>query len=388
MGVRIATVALGTLGGDDADGDGIADWIAASAAGTNFAFKAAIASPLSPVCVEGAARWPELVAGSFGGTAVTVRPSVAGRWYADLALDPSGSAAPFEVSFENGVRTAAVSVAWVPLDLVTGTTSLNARLGDTLRLGVSQDGSAVLTAVDAAGTVLTVPVAQGVPVDLPLSRAGTWTLTTVWTPVSGAPLTRTLAVHVYGGSLPAAVPACQLGRTRSWLCPDLMPGTKLEAAAGLAVSLSSATNVSLTVGSMYRDHYVALRAGPDGPILDSRRVASFWVQAAVDSYLNVVEIRPTSQVWEGRMLTFGLPADAEIELRIFVGGVTFDDLSVVRRVSGSSLDQAAEYFYRLIHPNSVSVSACHTIKAYQDKVLLGASYNGSVNLPVDLRPVP
>jgi hypothetical protein len=390
LGLRIATVALGTLGGSDLNADGVADWISSSAAFSNRVFKTAIASPLSPACVEGSARWPELVTGTFNGSSVTAKPAISGRWYADLPLNPDGIATPFDIAFENGANTASVSVAWAPLDLVTGITTLNARMGDTLRLGVSQAGTAILTAVNASGTVLnSVPVAQGVPLDLTLTVAGAWTFTTVWTPVTGSPVTRTLTVNVYGGTLPSASPACQLGRARTWVCPGLTAGVKLEATAGLSVALSG-TNATLTVTSTYMDHYILLRAGTAGPILDSRRANAFWVQSAVDSYLNVVKSLPNnSQLWEGRLVTFGVPVDTEIELRIFVGGVTFDDLTIVRRVSGASLNQAAEYFYQMIHPNSVSASSCHTIKSYQYGTLLGDSYSGGVGLPNDLKqPTP
>jgi hypothetical protein len=386
LGLRIASVGLGSLGGTDTNADGIADWITTSSARTNFALKAVIASPLSPACVEGSARWPELVTATFNGSAATVRPSTAGRWYTDLSLDSSNSASPLDLSFENGACTSAVSVAWTPLDIVTGVTNLNARVNDTLRLGVSQAGAAELTVVNASGTVLSAAsIAQGVPFDVPFTLAGTWTFTTAWTPVSGSPVTRTLTVNVYGGSLPAASPACQLGRARSWLIPGLTPGVKLEAASGLSVSLAGNTNATLNVSSTYMDHYVLLRAGTGGPVLDSRRAIPFWVQSSVDSYLNVIEIRPTSQLWQGRLVTFGVPSDTEIELRIFVGGVTFDDLSVVRRVPGSSLPQAADYFYRFIHPNSVSASSCHTVRSYQGGILLGDSYSGGVGLPADLK---
>jgi len=385
LGLRIDSVALGTLGGADADENGVADWVTESSARTNRAFKTVIASPLSPVCVEGSARWPELVNGTFNGSAVTFRPSIAGRWYTDLTLAPSGLVGPLALSFENGANTASVSVAWTPLDLVTGVSTLNARLGDTLRIGVSQPGSAVLSAVNASGTVLSsVPVTQSVPLDIPLTVAGTWTFTTVWTPVSGSTIKRTLTVNVYSGALPEASPACQLGRARSWAVPGLTTGVKLEAATGLTVALSG-SNATLTATSTYMDHYIVLRAGTGGSILDSRRANVFWVQTGVDSYLNVVEVSTTSQVWEGRLVTFGVPFDAEIELRIFVGGVTFDDLTIVQRVLGSGLPQAGEYFYRLIHPNSASTSTCHTIRAYQYGTLLGDSYSGNIGIPPDLK---
>jgi hypothetical protein len=386
LGLKIASVGLGSLGGSDSDANGIADWVTDSAARTNFAFKAVIASPLSPACVEGSARWPELVKGAYAGSDVTVRPSIAGRWYADVPLDASGVASPLALSFENGACTSAVSMAWTPLDLVTGVTTLNARLGDTLRLGVSQAGSAVLTAVNASGTVLqNVSVTQGVPLDIPLTLDGAWTFTTAWTPATGSPVTRTLTVSVYGGSLPVAVPACQLGRSRSWIVPGLTPGVKLEAASGLSVSLSGNTNATLNVSSAYMDHYILLRAGAGGPILDSRRATPFWVHTHLDSYVRVVDVYETSQLWEHRMVTFGVPPAVQIDIRIFVGGVTFDDLSIVRMIPGSSLCEAGEYSFRMIHPNSVAASTCHTIKSYQEGISLGDAYSLSIGLPADLK---
>jgi hypothetical protein len=415
LGLRIASVALGTLGGSDANADGIADWINASTKGSiisvgtnalmNSPTNALLTTPLSPACVEGSARWPELVTGTFNGTSVLVKTAISGRWYADLPLNPDGIATPFDIAFENGANTASVSVAWSPLDLVTGVTSLNARLNDTLRLGISQPGSALITSVNPLGQVSSTNTltqshsleqsgnhspngesASGINtlLQIPLTSPGTWVFTTAWQPATGSPVTRTLKVNVYGGSLPTAVPACQLGRARTWAVPGLTTGVKLEAAAGLTVALSGST-ATLTANSTYMDHYILLRAGTGGPILDSRRANAFWVQSAVDSYINIVETRPTSQVWEGRLVTFGVPSDTEIELRIFVGGVTFDDLTIVRWVSGASLSQSAEYFYRQIHPNSVSASTCHTIRSFQGGILLGDSYSGGVGLPNDLK---
>jgi len=385
LGLKIASVALGTLGGADSDNNGVADWVTESAARTNLAFKTVIASPLSPACVEGSARWPELITGMFNGTAAIVKPAISGRWYADLTLNSDGVALPFDISFENGANTTAVSVAWTPLDLVTGVTTLNARVGDTLRLGVSQQGSAVLTAANSSGTVLqSVSVAQGVPMDVTLSLDGAWTFTTVWTPLNGSPVTRTLQVNVYGGALPSVYPACQLGRARSWAVPGITTGAKLEASAGLTVALSGST-ATLTASSTYMDHYVALRAGTGGPILDSRRANVFWVMSGVDSYARVIQKDANTQLWEHRMVTFGIPSDIKIEIRIFVGGVIFDDLSTCRILPGNSFGQASEYRFHMIRPNSVTSSTCHTIISFQQDINLGNSYFGGTTIPAELR---
>jgi hypothetical protein len=244
----------------------------------------------------------------------------------------------------------------------------------------------VLSAVNASGTVLQdIPVTQGVPLDVPLSSDGTWTFTSTWTPVLGSPVTRTLTVTVCGGALPAEIPACQLGRPRNWACPGLTPGVTLITAPGLSAAFQGGTNVLLNVSATYADHYVALRAGADGPVLDSRRVAAFWMQTALDAVAQVVEIRPTSQVWEHRMVTFGVPADVDITIRVIVAGVTFDDLAIVRTISGASLNQAGEYRFRMIHANTSSASTCHSIKASQDGVNLGDVYYAGVSVPLDIR---
>lgn len=60
---------------------------------------------------------------------------------------------------------------------------------------------------------------------------------------------------------------------------------------------------------------------------------------------------------------------------------------MVRRLSGSDLFEAAEYSYRLIHPDWQSASACHTIISYQGGENLGAAYISGIGLPEDLRPV-
>lgn len=383
--LRITQVGLGSLGGEDVNNDGIADWIENSAAYTNFVFKSVVESPLSPVCIEGAAKWPGLVSAATGDSAVTVHQAVSGSWYADVDLPASGMAALTEFSFENGACISGVSVAWTPLDLVNGVTNLNARLGDTLRIGTPLGGVASLTAANASGTLFdSATVAD--PVEVLLSVPGEWLFTTVWTPEEGVPQTRILTVNVYDGSFPAEVPACQVGRSRNWSIINNTPGTVVETASGLEVSLSG-SNVTLNATAMYKDHGVLLRAGIDGPVLDSCRVAPFWIQTAVDSYMSVVETQPDYQIWGTRLVTLGVPPDVDIELRVIVSGVTFDDLSLVRRLSGSDLFEAAEYSYRLIHPDWQSASACHTIISYQGGENLGAAYISGIGLPVDLRPV-
>jgi len=94
-----------------------------------------------------------------------------------------------------------------------------------------------------------------------------------------------------------------------------------------------------------------------------------------------IEHHPDSQLWENQMVTKAVPADVDIQIRIFIGGVTFDDMSIERWITLTDLNELGEYYFRMYHPNSVSASACHYIKAYQNGVYLGEAYYGGVLFP-------
>ena len=99
--------------------------------------------------------------------------------------------------------------------------------------------------------------------------------------------------------------------------------------------------------------------------------------------MSVVENYGDSQLWENTLLTKNLPADVAIRIFIFVDGVTFQDMTTERWVTASDLDGAGAYRFRMIHPNSVEVSTCHTIIMYQGGVNLGEAYYSGVLMPED-----
>ena len=120
-----------------------------------------------------------------------------------------------------------------------------------------------------------------------------------------------------------------------------------------------------------------------GPIIDSRKLEGFWIQAAVDNALWVVERYPDSELWQNTMITRKVPGSVRIEISVFIAGAMLDDATLQRWVLPSDLDPLGQYTFRLIHPNSLVHSACHTIKAYQDNVLLGEAYYSGILMPVE-----
>jgi hypothetical protein len=172
-----------------------------------------------------------------------------------------------------------------------------------------------------------------------------------------------------------------IGYTRQWPCTNMPAGAVLE--ADDTVSLLWADQTAwLGMSAINKDHYLVARSWADGPILASTRLDGFWIQAAVDSFMWVVETYPDgSALWETSLIAKKLPPTVNIELKIIVGGVTFDDMALERWVTSANLNALGEYAFRFIKPASVGSSVCHTIRAYQDGTCLGEAYYGGILMP-------
>jgi hypothetical protein len=124
-----------------------------------------------------------------------------------------------------------------------------------------------------------------------------------------------------------------------------------------------------------RDHYLVARLGQDGPILDSTRLDGFWIQAAVESYIWIIErYSDGSAMWENRLVSQRVPSSVGMLIQVLAAGVTLDDMTTERWVNATDLNALGEYNFRLIVPASTPLAGCHIIRAYQDGVCLGESY--------------
>ena len=63
--------------------------------------------------------------------------------------------------------------------------------------------------------------------------------------------------------------------------------------------------------------------------------------------------------------------DLSIKLQIIVGGITFDDGLTVKELTPADFNELGECRVRFIRPASASSSVCHTLRVYQNGVLLG-----------------
>ena len=136
--------------------------------------------------------------------------------------------------------------------------------------------------------------------------------------------------------------------------------------------LTKGRNLTLTRKDMYRTGYVIARAGQGGPILASQKLEPFTLRAAVDGVFWVAQTYPDGrQLWYDLLTAARLPPTVQLQIQVIVGGVTLDDLTLMRWINKSNLNELDEYNIGLIRGPTVTTSTCHSLKAYQDGVCLG-----------------
>ena len=377
--LRIHSVILKQFNGPKSNGNGVKDWVEQDVASNSGIDAVPASSVVSPLCVEGNGRYADMISICVNGSTLPARPGTFNRWYADVPLSPTGSGTTFSVSFQDGAYTRSASVMWTPLNLL-GASDITIRAGDALMLTARPDGvtnGTVSITVQGITNYLTTALQ---PVSYAFPTAGTYSV--VGTYDNGTPVSGTLSVTVVGGAFPTNTPACMLGRTRTWACSNMPPNTVLQADNTVALAWSNQVAM-LTMSAIYDDHYLVARIATNGPILASTRLDGFWIQSAVDSHVWVVETYPDgSMLIQDTLVAKKVPPSVAIEIRPIIAGVTFDDLSLDRWIGSADLDPLGQYTFGLLRPASVQASVCHTIKAYQDGVLLGEAYYSGL-MPVE-----
>ncbi len=189
-----------------------------------------------------------------------------------------------------------------------------------------------------------------------------------------------ITITVMEAAFPDDAPACMIGRNRTWACPNIPPNAVIESDSTVALSRSG-TTISLRMNAVLEKHHIVARLYDGGPILASTPIDGFWLQAGVDAYLSRLETYENSELWQQEAIAWALPSDVDIQILIFVGGVTFDDMTTSRWISLEDFDALANYRFKMIHPNSVTASTCHRIKLYENGYYLGEAYYAGLMFP-------
>jgi hypothetical protein len=341
LSLKVRDLRLQEYGGLDANGDGIKDWVQASLA-SSTSIDSSLQSVVSPICLEGAARYPELAKLYVQPSTFNVQRAAGARWYANVPLDEDNEETAIAVSFQNGAWNRIVQAEWVPLNLLQSSqTNLMIRVGDSVKLTAlpedANGGQFTITAT-CHSTLATDEVRSPNcdPVVYSFDQPGTYAVTGEYTK-GNETVTGELTVTVAGWQFPETVPACLLGSERAWSLLDVPTGTvfdtdnyvSFEADEGsLTTNGQQQTQFNLLATGVNGDHIIAARLYEGGPILDTMRIDPFWVQNASDGYFWVVERYEDSELWEVNSVVKNLPESVDMQIKIFVAGVTLDDYTM------------------------------------------------------------
>ena len=381
--VQISQLSLLSLGGSDMDGNGIKDWVEASLS-SMAGVDEITQSYISPACVEGDTRYLEFMAVSGGATtsAPVANQSAGERWYADIPLGADGTTFA-SVSFQNGALDVPLAIDWEAYNLMDHSGEiLYVRKGDSVKFLALPDGSngGQFEIEYAVGSeVVRSPNTQ--PQVYEFNEAGTYTVSGTYTHGNES-LSASVIVEVLDGSFPEEGPACLIGKEREWSFCGMPSNAVYEVDDSVVMSIHESdddyqTTVSLKASDANGEHVLISRIGEGGPILSATRLDTCWIQNASDGYFWVVDNFEDSQLWQVESVQQNLPDSVDLRIKVFVAGVLFDDYTLERWVTNEDYDETGTYRFRLIHPDELETSVCHTFMAYQDGVLIGEVLSGT-----------
>ena len=370
--LEVGALEIRAYGGPDSDADGVPDWLEARASRVAAFFAPPASSWVSPVCVEGAARYLEQTsvvwATEDGATNAVPRAGVGDRWYLDVPL-LADSPTEVAVSNDGGVTAATNVVAWQPFDLsAPPTNAVVLRNGDALLLA-SSVGEAAYD-VTLGGVAVTNLTLGASPSAFVFPSAGDY-LVFAAGGTSGVPVAVRAVSASFGGDA-----LCVAGTPRVWSCPNI-PTNGVCVDFDIGITLSSAplesggTSFTLLSVSPTALRMVA-RLGEDGPVVDAAAVNVVYGDRG--DYWREVEVFPDGvRAVEISLQIGNVTPDIRIVLNVFVSGVTFEDGSLTKVLTYADFDADGICRYRLLQSPGSTSSTCHTVLIYQGDEFIGGS---------------
>ena len=120
------------------------------------------------------------------------------------------------------------------------------------------------------------------------------------------------------------------------------------------------------------NRFIVARAGTNGPIVASAAAQGFRLFAGSETYLRVIEqYDDGSRLAETAVLLSPFLPQLMVRIDIVVGGITFDDGTVVKELTPPDFNALGEARVRFIQPASAKTSVCNMVRVYQGDSLIG-----------------
>jgi hypothetical protein len=368
--LRIKEIILFAIAGADNDSNGQKDWVEnrlrrMCGMDTNVVY-----SYVSPACFEGWSMYPELISCSGGNV---VCPAPDHRWYIDAGLSVT-TETQVAMSFQNGGLVVTGELNWVPFNTLVES-SYTVRQSNTLMMvAAPQNVSSGICSIHIV-SITNYSFSTDQPVTHLFDQTGDFTIVSSFTSNGVDVLNNTTMVQVVGGGF-TEDPVCWLGRERIWTCTNLTQQLLVESDA--RINMEESTNY-VGMGRQFtieidepEERYVIARLS-EGPILDSAILEGAEVFSSASCLYEVHEL--TNGITQVDMVVYwyDMPADAVIDLEIFVGSTFFDEelqqqhLTLTR----SDFNELGEYTLHFYIAPGSEINTCHRFRIYQNGELVG-----------------
>ncbi|MDD4734525.1 MAG: hypothetical protein PHP44_00305 [Kiritimatiellae bacterium] len=367
--LRMQELELCRINGEDSDGDGRKDWISGNMERIAALEKAPFYTVVSPVCIEGRARFPEMIQIDENTPAARLPGN---RWYANVHLPTYGEVETHTVSYQNGARNETVEIQWVPFNLFNAPEEehMMLRTGDTIMLTMHPEGVASgYSEIHVDGDTIHTgdPLGRN---SYQLFTPGTHQICAYFQPDEGETSYTTIYVEVYERNwfFPES-PVCAVGHERDWVVTVPSDQIILEAE-------NCATLLEDSYGNWY--HYsinlpdteprcIAARLGPDGAVLATEELRSLRFASANHTGMYLVEtLEGGDQVIEMPIVSSPVQPDVEFTYDLLVAGVTFDDATISKTLTADDFNEVGEHLLRFIRNPDAESGACHSTTVYQN----------------------
>jgi hypothetical protein len=367
--LRIRSVRLVQFQGPDADLNGIPDWLDQRNAAVLDA-DIPLASPVSPVCVEGESPHREALhlASSASEDPEERFPALPGletNWYGNLPLDP---AAPAHItitdSFSGVVQTN--QVTWSVTELLPAPAEpLLLRVGDSLLLRALPEGENEGTVTLTIGThSYTGSAADAIPHRF--ETPGNHSVTATWTH-NGVTQQSQTSVRAVATAF-ADNPLVLVNVTRTWNNPGLAPESVIEHDPFTTLSHAplspTGRKLTLRVGDT-RPRTILARLGEGGPVLDHAQLAILAPERP-DRFQQIAILPDGSLLIEAELALGFVPPTLRLVMGIVTGGTLFENGMTSITFTADDFDANGVLRYRLIAVPGSDGKTCHRVTYYQD----------------------
>jgi hypothetical protein len=348
---------------------GLPDWLLGHLAAASPAPEENISSLVSPFCLEGFSRLPGWVSvrSSAAPAGQTASPGVFEHWYSDVPLAADGGETGIAVAVENGALTHELKARWQPFNL-RSFASYSIRAGDALRLTVHEGAvpSGAPVAIAISGPVNeTLTFRDDQPAEFRFLQAGRYTLRSG---TEGADDAAVCELEVLAADFGPDL-LLYSGQGGRWDCPGLPHHGVLEADSRLDLREDlpppETGRVLLLFARGLGERRILARISDTGPVMAAGIVRLSRFQTAEQGGHELLATLPDgTQLLRTTLVASSLPPGGYIVIRIIVGGVSFTDGSLERRLTAADFDAdgiAKVDFFKA--PGVISAS-CHRITVY------------------------